>query len=69
MLERLALSVNDPDSSDYGHFFSRDEVNSMAAPADEDVAVVDAFLRSARRQHPMGNREGSCAIYLLGEVH
>mmetsp|Transcript_171621 Transcript_171621/g.550080 ORF Transcript_171621/g.550080 Transcript_171621/m.550080 type:complete len:819 (+) Transcript_171621:70-2526(+) len=43
-LEERARAVSDPLQPDYGMYFSRDEVNNMAGPAEEDVRIVKEFF-------------------------
>jgi len=43
-LEERARAVSDPMESSYGQHYTRDEVNSIAGPADENVAIVREFL-------------------------
>lgn len=44
-LEQIALNVSDPTNPQYGHHLSRDEVDTLIAPAQSDVATVKNWLQ------------------------
>lgn len=45
-LEAELMRVSDPDSKDYGKHLSHEQVHAIIAPAPEDIAAVEAFIRS-----------------------
>lgn len=46
-LHDILLDISDPESSNYGHWLTKEQVDDYSRPAASDVAAVKAWLNTA----------------------